>query len=502
MRQGAVLAALLCIASLAPAQTTARSDSLSSPKQGAAQSQGERDATRNQPPPYSNVRWDEDYSYLRDPARRTDYLDPLKYMPLNKPGDWYVSLGGQIRDRYEYFNHLNFGGGPQDHDGYNLFRFLPYVDVHMGEHVRVFAQFRTVIESGREGGPRGRDMDTADLQQGFLQFDWPLPFGDDHSGLTLRAGRQQMVFGRERLIGISEWSNAQRNYDAVRVTLNSPHNSLDLFYFRPVMIEKYEFDDNDGRMGMAGVYDTLDAPAMPKGVTTKLSLYGFALNTVHKASWPANPGKGSENRYTLGSELTGNIGHADYDVEADYQIGNFKSQAITAFSVAAEGGYTFTNLCFTPRPFLGFDLATGDHNPNNGHLGTFNQLFPSGHTFFGYMDYLGRENIIDLHSGLEMTLARHHTLAEKVSLKGEYHEFWRDSTHDAIFDTSGAVFRSSGTSTAAHIGGELDLLLNWQFTRHVSSYFGYSHFFAGSFINQSGASKESDFAYAAMIYTF
>jgi hypothetical protein len=304
------------------------------------------------------------------------------------------------------------------------------------------------------------------------------------------------------LIGISEWSNAQRNYDAVRATINSPHNSLDLFYFRPVMIERYEFDDSDGRMGMAGIYDTLEVPGLPAGVKSKFSLYGFALNTVHEASWPADPGKGSENRYTIGSELTGNFGPADYDVEADYQLGNFKSEAITAFSIATEGGYSFSHLMLAPRPYLGFDLATGDHNPNNGHLGTFNQLFPSGHTFFGYMDFIGRQNIIDLHPGIELTLAKNRAFAQKAALRTEYHEFWRQSTHDAIFDSGGSPFRTSGSSTAANIGSELDLLLNWQFTRHVSSYLGYSHFFPGSFISQSGASKQSDFAYMAVVYTF
>jgi hypothetical protein len=459
-------------------------------------------AMQPKPSAYSTVRWDENYSYLKDPDRRTDFLDPIKYMPLNERGDFYVSLGGQIRDRYEYFSHSSFGAGPQDRDGYNLFRFLPYVDVHVGPNVRAFFQFRTVLEAGREGGPRGRDMDTADLQQGFLEFDVPLPFGDDKSNVSVKAGRQQMVFGRERLIGISEWSNAQRNYDAVRVTVNSPRNSLDLFYFRPVTVQKYEFDDNDGRTGMAGIYDTIDLPGMPRDVKTKLSLYGFALNVVHRAAWPADPGKGSENRYTLGSELTGNIAHADYDVEADYQLGNFKSEAITAFSIAAEAGYAFPNIALSPRPFLGFDLASGDHNPNNGHLGTFNQLFPSGHTFFGYMDFIGRENIIDLHPGVETTLVRDRSFAQKISIRGEYHEFWRDSTHDAMFDATGAVFRNSGAATSAHIGGELDLLLNWQVDRHLSGYVGYSHFFPGAFIHESGSSMPSDFAYLALVYAF
>src|SRR5437764_13272034 len=87
---------------------------------------------------FSLERWDENYSYLKDPANRTDYLDPIKYIPIDDLPDWYLSLGAQIRDRYEYFNHVAFGSGRQDRDGYNLFRFLPYVDLHMGPNFRVF----------------------------------------------------------------------------------------------------------------------------------------------------------------------------------------------------------------------------------------------------------------------------------------------------------------------------------------------------------------------------
>src|SRR5438128_1601680 len=34
------------------------------------------------PPAYKLLRYEEDYSYLKDPTRRTDFWDPIKYMPL------------------------------------------------------------------------------------------------------------------------------------------------------------------------------------------------------------------------------------------------------------------------------------------------------------------------------------------------------------------------------------------------------------------------------------
>jgi len=35
-------------------------------------------------PAYKMLRFDEDYSYLADPTNRTDWFDPLKYIPLRK----------------------------------------------------------------------------------------------------------------------------------------------------------------------------------------------------------------------------------------------------------------------------------------------------------------------------------------------------------------------------------------------------------------------------------
>src|SRR4051794_38688323 len=141
------------------------------------------------PPPYAPLRWMEDYSYLKDPAKRTDFFDPIKYIPLNSAGDWYLSLGGQARYRYELYNNNNFGSGPQDDDGFHLGRFLGHADLHLGPSVRGFFQFKSALEDGRVGGPRPIDADEFDIQQAFLDFKLPLPLGRDDATVTFRAGR-------------------------------------------------------------------------------------------------------------------------------------------------------------------------------------------------------------------------------------------------------------------------------------------------------------------------
>ena len=56
-------------------------------------------------------------------------------------------------------------------------------------------------------------------------------------------------------------------------------------------------------------------------------------------------------------------------------------------------GYTFPVKDLSPRAYFEFDYASGDKKPGGG-VGTFNQLYPNGHSYLGYIDYIGRQNII------------------------------------------------------------------------------------------------------------
>ena len=66
---------------------------------------------------------------MRDPARRTDVSDVIKHVPLRDDGAWYLSLGGELRERYEYFHNASWGQGPQDETGYLLQRCMLHADI-------------------------------------------------------------------------------------------------------------------------------------------------------------------------------------------------------------------------------------------------------------------------------------------------------------------------------------------------------------------------------------
>src|SRR5258708_30740831 len=76
------------------------------------------------PPGYKMLRFDEDYSYLTNQTNRTDLVDPVKYIPLRQEHPlWYLTIGGELRQRYEGHYDPNFCiRGQECH-----FHFLPRI---------------------------------------------------------------------------------------------------------------------------------------------------------------------------------------------------------------------------------------------------------------------------------------------------------------------------------------------------------------------------------------
>jgi hypothetical protein len=438
------------------------------------------------PGAYQIERWDEDYSYLKDPANRTDPIDAIKYIPVGTSRDWYLSLGGQFRWRMDYFNNTNFGAGEQDEDGFQLYRILAHVDAHFGQAFRIFVQFNSSLESGRRGGPRPGDVDVFDFQQAFA--DLMIPLGHVES-LTVRVGRQELIYGAQRLVSPNDWGNVRRTFQGIKASLAAPNDTAEFFLVQPVLIEKYELNSGDDHTGFAGIYNVTAFPDIWRDAHAKLDTYLFLLDQSPSQTTGVTT---RADTFTLGVRPHATPGPWDLDLEADWQFGRYDDRSICAFSIATEAGDTFVKLPTTPRAALGFDLASGSPDPAH----RFNQLFPPQYLYLGHMYLFGRENIIDLHP--ELTFYLPHDLTLDIA----QHFFWRQNTHDAVYNLNGGVVRAGPNSDARTIGNEFDISLNWQIQRHISGYIGYAHFFTGTFIQQTGPHSDEDFAYVSLTFTF
>lgn len=438
------------------------------------------------PPSYRLNRADEDYRYLADPARRTDLWDPLKYVPFNDSGSWYLSLGGEARERYEYFNRPNWGKDPQD-SGYLLQRYFLHADLHLGEYARIFGQFQSSLADGRKGGPRPTDRDELDLHQAFL--DLKLDFPAD-SSLTLRSGRQELAFGSQRIISVREGPNVRQSFDGFRLTYRGGEVQLDGFATRPAETNRYVFDDDtDNSKALWGVYGVLPFAQLP---STSLDLYYSGL---YRAKAGFDQGTARETRHSAGMRLWRTAAPLDYNFEAIYQWGSFGKGEIRAWTVASDTGFTLKSLPLRPRLGLRADIASSDEDPANPDLQTFNPLFPKG-AYFSEAGLIGPVNFIDLNPCLDLHLTN------RLTLVFDWDFFWRESTRDGLYNNAVALVRSGKTGNSRYIGSMPQAQLLWDLDRHLSFVAIYGHFLTGSFLRESGSGRDVDYVTTWLTYKF
>ena len=436
-----------------------------------------------EPPPYQPLRFNEDYRYLRDPARRTDVWDSIKYVPLRGNGEWYLSLGGELRERYEYFHHYLWGQGPQDPDGYLLQRYLLHADVHLGERLRFFGQLKSGLESGRTGGPRPPDEDELDLHQAFVDV-----VVDPH--LTLRAGRQELLFGSSRLVSVREGPNVRQSFDGLRLLFSAAPRHVDAFVTVPVKTKRHVFDDasDDARL-FWGLYAVGPLSVLPGG---HVDLYYLGLSSTHAEF---DQGAANELRHSVGTRLWGEPAPWDYNWEFVYQWGQFGSGAITAWTAASDTGYTLRSAPLQPRLGLKADIASGDRDPRRRGLQTFNALFPKG-AYFNEASLIGPANFFDVHPSLTLHLT------EQVKVTADWDFFWRASVRDGVYGNAVNLVRSGQDSRARYIGSAATVEAEWEASRHVTLTADYTHFLAGSFLRQSGPGHDVDFIATWVTYKF
>lgn len=439
-------------------------------------------------PPYQKLRYDEDYSYLKDPAKRSDFWDPIKYIPLDDTGDWYFSLGGDARFRYEYYKNYRWNPSSPNTDGYLLQRYLLHADLHLGESVRVFGQLQSSLEDWRAGGPRGTDENRLDLHQLFA--DVRLWGGDDKDSVTLRVGRQEMLYGSQRLIAVRETPNIRRSFDAARLLTQFGQWQIDAFLARPAEDDPGILDDwGHDQTDFWGVYATRPLPFLEGA---KIDLYYLGLR---RSDSEYIQGTGDERRHSLGARLFGKHAAWDYNFEGVLQFGNFGGTDIRAWTFASDTGYTFEGAALAPRIGLRADIISGDRSPTDGRLGTFSALFPRG-AYFGESSLIGPANLIDIHPTLDLHITDH------LKFTADWDIFWRYSAGDGLYDNGGNVLRRPNGSAAHYVGNQPSIGLEWEVERHTTLNASYAHFFAGEFLKQSGPGSDVDFLALWLTYRF
>jgi hypothetical protein len=415
---------------------------------------------------------DEDWSFLRDPALRQDFWDPIKYFRLRADrDDWYGSIGGAIRQDWERIGNDYWGEQPFQ-NAFFLQRYMVHFDGHYGKHVRSFIQFKSGIETFRQGGPRPIDEKRLDFEAGFVD----ICSGGNRNWVALRAGRQELNYGSGRLVAVREGPNVRQSFDGFKIMSQAGQWHIDGFAVRPDFDDFGFFNNNpNSQITFWGIYSTRP---LRRSVSMDLYYLGIARK---QATY--NRGTANELRHSLGARLWRPIATKDpgwdFDYEGVWQFGSFGSANIRAWTFATETGYSVPTLPLKPRFSLRADISSGD-NPTTPTLGTFFSLFPIGNYFGVIADTgPGPMNFIDVHPRIETVLPH------DVSVMTDLVVYWRNSVFDGVYNVPGFLVRPAGNSRARFVGYRPGVEVRWQIDRHAYLQADYGIFYAGTFIKQT-----------------
>ena len=443
-------------------------------------------------PKYLNLRYDEDFSYLDGPegSYKEDLFDPIKWIHITD--DLTLTIGGSFRARLEAETNKGFGATEPAQDTIFLHRYFLHTDLRYRKLLRFYFEGINAMIEDRDLRLLGIHENRWDFHQLFMDI---RPLGEGVP-LTVRIGRQELQYGNERLISPLDWANTRRRFDGVKVFYEHEKFDIDAFYVRPIPISVAEGlnrkpDEYREEQHFYGLYATLKAIERHF-----FDLYFLALRDTGDLR-NANGRVGDLSLYTIGGRAGGKTGPFDYEGELAGQWGSFAGDKVHAWMAALDTGFTFKKFPWTPRIGVGFDYGSGDDNPRDGTHDTFNQLFPLGHKYLGFLDLVGRQNI--LATNVNLTFKPIKNLTTKLV----WYTFWNDSTRDALYNAGGAPTRRDALGNSGHdIGNELDLILKYKLDMHQSVLVGYSHFWGNNFIRSTGPDRDADLLYVQYAFKF
>ncbi len=389
---------------------------------------------------FQNLRYDEDYSYLKNDTTKSWYKK-IKFTKLNANATSYLSNGCEVRYQFQHLTNEDWGDIPVE--SYNSFytRFLYHTDFHFSKHFRFFNQFNSTFAEGRVTPNRPIDQNVLDIQQIFFDVN-PL------ESLTFRFGRQELLYGSQRLIAVREGPNNRQSYDAAKIFWKKKNLKIDAYYSHPVRVQQAMFDDKfNEQEKLWSTYTVWNA--IPKIHNIDIYYIGY-----YNQSKRYNSGIGEEVRHSVGTRIWRKSNTWNYDFEALYQFGSWGNQYINAYTASIDLNYTFDKRKTEPTIGVKTEIISGDKSKNDNQLNTFNPLFPRG-AYFGLAALIGPVNLIDFHPNFSFKPFKY------FEVSADYDVFWRYSVNEGIYGPN-VMLIFDDQSTSRFIGHQLGLALEYQ----------------------------------------
>ncbi len=326
-------------------------------------------------------------------------------------GALWGKIGLEYRLRLEVRDNMDLDRSTDDLGFMGLQRARLQLSLDWSDWVEAFVQVQDSRTLGMGNSTIFYDGNT-DLHQAWARFTISKIF-------TVKAGRQVLAYGDQRLIGGLEWSNVARSYDGLRLSLQYRFGTIDAFVsvFTP---------DRGGNLldgtWLFGVYDTMrflagmivwdqyviglfdTEGAMPPG-----TVYGPDVDVS------TGPERGI---VTIGTRLRLSGHGIDAGLEAAYQTGyqsvgyDRGDPTVDTNAFALHGDVKYTLPVLT-GPFLRIEanIASGNGHDDDRHWKRFANLFPTNHMHYGYMDLMSWSNTVNGSLGAGLSPCKAVTLA-------------------------------------------------------------------------------------------
>ncbi|MDQ6950262.1 MAG: alginate export family protein [Mariprofundales bacterium] len=348
-----------------------------------------------------------------------------------------------IRERYQSFDNFNFNSAVNKNSWEFDSRLYIKTKGDLGHGLTMLLQPQAILIKNHTQANGNQNFSQADLIQAYLQYN----LGD----IGLRIGRQQLVYGDQRLLGHLGWKDVARTFDGIKGMYKSGPISLDLFAVHPADIVAMTPSTaspqgqslvtwEDRRL--IGAYGTYT-------VAPKSGIDAYIINWQHNQH--ASIGKG-RNINTFGTRLFGKLNGFDGTAETVFQRGTWAtgtSQQASAY--AAKVGYTLG--LWKTRFGVEYDFSPGDANPKTGPHKDFVFPFHTNHMHYGEMDRFSWANMKDLRLSLKTSPAK------GLALIGNVHFLSLDKAQGDWLNVVGAgkLYAGKSTYTKTKAGTEIDL---------------------------------------------
>jgi len=420
------------------------------------------------------------------------------FSSISYAADWTVS--SDLRERYQSFNNFDFNSAKVDKKNWEFDSRL-YVKAKgdLGHGLSVFLQPQAVIIKNNSGLKGTQNFSQADLIQAYLQY--------DISDFGIRIGRQQLVYGDQRLLGHLGWKDVARTFDGVKAMYKANGLSIDTFAVHP-----------------ADIVAMTPSPASPQGkslvtwedrrligaygtytLAPKSGIDAYFINWHHNQQ-AAGASKG-RNINTFGARLFGKANGFDATAETVFQTGTWSntggvnvSQKASAYAVKA--GYSFD--FWKTRFGVEYDFSPGDNKTNATTHKNFVFPFHTNHAHYGEMDFFSWANMKDIR------LSAKTTPATGLSFIANVHFLSLDkATGDwlnvvGVGTVNGFIGNPAYTQTKA--GTEIDLKVVYKVAamKGLKLVGQYGIFNPGAAVSErnGGKADSAKFAYAIAQYAF